>query len=393
MTKKTVRDLDIGGKTCLLRVDFNVPTEPGTGRILDDSRIRAPLPTIHHLQSNGARIVLCSHFGRPKGKVVEELRMTAIRERASDWFGAEVIDAGLPGQDPEPAKVIAGLEPGDIAMLENLRFEPGEEANDGKFAEALASLADIYVNDAFGAAHRAHGSTVGVAEHLPAAAGYLMEQELKMLTRALESDERPGVALIGGAKVSDKIQVLENLSRRVDTVIVGGGMVAAFLKAQGYRSGKAEIPDEEVHTAGELLFSSEAKVITPSDVVVAREFSEQATPMIMSVTEVPDDCLVLDIGPETRKAYGDEIIGAKKIIWNGPMGVVEWPSFADGTYAVARAIAAADAFKVVGGGSTVSVIEELDLRSEITHVSTGGGASLEFLEGKELPGVAALDDA
>lgn len=394
MNKKTIRDVDISGKTCLVRVDFNVPTEPDTGRISDDSRIRAALQTIHHLQSRDARIVLCSHFGRPKGKVVEELRMTAIRQRASEWFGAKVVDAGLPGDDRDPAEVTGNLKHGEIAMLENLRFHPGEEANDPEFARALASLAEIYVNDAFGAAHRAHASTVGVADYLPAVAGYLMEQELKMLTRALESEERPSIAIIGGAKVSDKIPVLENLSKRVDAILIGGGMVAAFLKAQGHEPGAAKLSDEDVHTAGELLFSSNAKIVTPSDVIVAKEFKEGSPPSTVRVTAVPGDCLVLDIGPETRANYAEEIIAAKKIIWNGPMGVVEWESFAEGTRAVARAVAAVpDAFKLVGGGSTVAVIEDLDLRKEITHVSTGGGASLEFLEGKTLPGVAALDDA
>lgn len=393
MTKMTLRDIDVSGATCLVRVDFNVPVDPDNGSILDDSRIRAALPTIHHLQSKDARIILCSHNGRPKGKVVEELRMTAIRERASDWFGVEVLDAGLPGDSPGPAEVVKSLKPGGIAMLENLRFNPGEEANDPELAKALASLADIYVNDAFGAAHRAHASTAGVTEYLPSVAGYLMERELKMLTRALESGERPAVAIIGGAKVSDKIQVLASLSKRVDTILVGGGMVAAFLKAQGHGPGAAEISDEDVHTAGELLFSSDAKILTPADVVAAREFKADSTPVTADITQVPDDCLVLDIGPSTRSLYADEIIGAKKIIWNGPMGVVEWPSFAEGTHTVARAVAAVpDAFKLVGGGSTVSVIEDLHLREQITHVSTGGGASLEFLEGKTLPGVAALDD-
>ena len=393
MTKKTVRDIDIKGKTCLVRVDFNVPTEPGTGRIVDDSRIRAALPTVHHMQEQGAKVVLCSHFGRPKGEIVEDLRMTGIRERASDWFGAEVIEAGLPGDSPDPGEVVSSLRPGDIAMLENLRFHPGEEANDPTFSRALASLADVYINDAFGAAHRAHASTVGVAEHLPAAAGYLMERELKMLTRALESDEKPAVAIIGGAKVSDKITVLENLSKRVDAILVGGGMVSAFLKAQGYGPGAAEISNDDVHTAGELMFSSDAKIMTPADVIVAKEFAEDSEPSVVEVTDVPDDSLVLDIGPVSRSSYAQEIISAKKVVWNGPMGVVEWKSFAEGTHAVARAVAAVpDAFTLVGGGSTVSVIEELGLRSEITHVSTGGGASLEFLEGKILPGVAALDD-
>ena len=393
MNKKTIHDIDASGKTCLVRVDFNVPTDPATGLISDDSRIRAAVPTVHHLQSKGARIVLCSHNGRPKGKVVEELRMTAIRQRASDWFNTEVVDAGLPGDGTDPAAVIAKLAPGGIAMLENLRFNSGEEANDPKFAKALASLADIYVNDAFGAAHRAHASTAGVAEHLPAVAGYLMERELKMLTRALESDEKPAVAIIGGAKVSDKIQVLANLSKRVDTIIIGGGMVAAFLKAQGYEPGAAKITDEEVHAAGQLLFSSQAKVMTPADVVVAREFAENATPYVVEVTDVPSDSLILDIGPRTRVDYADEIIQARRIIWNGPMGVAEWESFAEGTRAVARAVSVApDAFTLAGGGSTVAVVEKLNLRSELTHVSTGGGASLEFLEGKVLPGIAALDD-
>jgi phosphoglycerate kinase len=393
VNKKTIRDVDVSGKTCLVRVDFNVPVDPATGMIADDSRIRAAVPTVHHLQANGARIILCTHNGRPKGKVVEDLRLTAIRQRASDWMNTDIVDAGLPGDGRNPADVISKLAPGGIAMLENLRFHPGEEANDPKFAKALASLADTYVNDAFGAAHRAHASTAGVADYLPAVAGYLMERELRMLTRALESDEKPAVAIIGGAKVSDKIQVLANLSKRVDTVIIGGGMVAAFLKAQGYEPGAAEISDEDVHAAGQLLFSSQAKVITPSDVVVAREFAEDATPYVVEVTDVPSDSLILDIGPATRVAYADEIIEAKRIIWNGPMGVAEWESFAEGTRAVARAVAVApDAFTLVGGGSTVAVIQKLNLRSEITHVSTGGGASLEFLEGKVLPGIAALDD-
>lgn len=393
MTKKTVRDIDLDGKTCLVRVDFNVPTEPGTGRIADDSRIRAVVPTVHHLQSSGAKIVLCSHFGRPKGKPDDEFRMAPIRQRASEWLDTDIVDAGGPA-GPEPARVVKSLKPGGIAMLENLRFDPGEEKNDPEFAKSLASLADIFVSDAFGAAHRAHASVVGVADYLPAVAGYLMEREIKMLTRALESNEKPALAAVGGAKVADKIQVLTNLAKHMDSVLIGGGMVGAFLKAQGYSSGSAEITEEEVHTAGQLLFSSSAKIMTPADVVVAAAFTKDAKAEVFDATEVPEDRLILDIGPKTRANYAEEIIGAKKIIWNGPMGVVEWPQFAEGTLAVARAIAAVpDAFKVVGGGSTAAVIEDEGLRDKITHVSTGGGASLEFLEGKTLPGVAALDDA
>lgn len=392
MLKKTIRDIDVAGKTCLVRVDFNVPLNPDTGSIADDSRIRAAVPTVHHLKDAGATIVLCTHFGRPKGKVVEEMRVAAIRERAAEWMNAEVVYVGGPGGDG-PASAIKQLKPGQMAMLENLRFDPGEEKNDPAFAKSLASLADIYVNDAFGAAHRAHASTAGVADHMPAVAGYLMEREINMLTRALESEERPAVAIIGGAKVSDKIQVINSMAERVDTVLIGGGMVAAFLKAQGHSPGSAEISDEDVHIAGQLLFSTDATIMTPVDVIVAREFSGDAEASEVSMTEVPTDMLVLDIGSETQNMYAKEIISAKKIIWNGPMGVVEWDQFAEGTHAVARAVAAApNAFKVVGGGSTAAVIEDLKMRDKITHVSTGGGASLEFLEGKVLPGVAALDD-
>ena len=393
MLKKSIRDIDLAGKACLVRVDFNVPMSPDDGQIIDDSRIRAAVPTIHHLQSNGARTILCTHLGRPKGKAVAALRLEPVRKRASDWLNTDVADAGGPVGE-QTAAMVAAMRPGDIAMLENLRFHPGEEANDPGFARELAGMADIFVNDAFGAAHRAHASTAGVAEYLPAVAGYLMEREINMLTRALESDEHPSVAIVGGAKVSDKIQVLINLAQKVDIVLIGGGMVAAFLKAQGMASGAVELDDEDVHAAGQLLFSSSAVVMTPSDVVVAPKFSMDAKAQEVPANQVPDDMLVLDIGPETRTVYANEIIEAKKIIWNGPMGVVEWDQFAQGTLSVARAVAAApEAFKVVGGGSTAAVIENLGLRQKITHVSTGGGASLEFLEGKVLPGVAALEDA
>ena len=375
-----------------MRVDFNVPVDPDTGVIADDSRIRAAIPTIQYLIENEAVVILCTHFGRPGGRVVEEMRLAAIRQRASDWLNTPVADAGGPDAG-EARAVVDSVRPGGVAMLENLRFHPGEEQNDPVFARGLASLADLFVNDAFGTAHRAHASTVGVADHLPAVAGYVMEREINMLTRALESQEKPSIAIVGGAKVSDKIHILTNLARRVDTVMIGGGMVAAFLEAQGQSGGAAEISQDDIHAAGQLLFSSTTKLMSPSDVVVAETFSSDAAPKTVKSNDVPPDSFIMDIGPATRVAYAEEIIGANTVLWNGPMGVAEWPQFAEGTYAVARAIAATpDGLKVIGGGSTAAAVDELGLRDQMTHVSTGGGASLEFLEGKELPGVAALDD-
>jgi len=391
VSKKTVRDIDVNGKRILLRVDFNVPANDAR-EITDDSRIRMVLPTINFLRQHGAAIIVCSHFGRPGGKVMEQYRLTAVRKRLGELLGLTVIDAGGPtGQ--WPAKVAAGLRPGQVAMLENLRFDPGEEANDAKFALSLAAMASIYVDDAFGAAHRAHASITGVARHLPAVAGLLMEKELEMLGAVLSSARRPALAVIGGAKVADKIQVLTNLVPKMDTVLIGGGMVSAFLKAKDLSGGKAEVTAEEAEAARRLLAGSKPAVLLPADVVTGDRFAENARAVETLMDRVPPDALVLDIGRQAQRAFAAEIAKAKLIIWNGPVGVFEWHHFADGTQAIAQAIAAnRDATTVVGGGSTAEVVEKLGMRNKFTHVSTGGGASLEFLEGKTLPGVAVLLD-
>lgn len=391
MNKQTVRDIEVRGKRVLLRVDFNVPVNDA-GEIADDSRIRLSLPTISYLRESGAAVIACSHFGRPDGKVVEKYRLTAVRNRLSELIGSEVMDAGGPG-GPGPGRVAQALNPGQVALLENLRFDPGEEANSPGFARSLASLADIYVDDAFAAAHRAHASVSGVARHVPAVAGLLMAREIEMLSAALDSPARPAVAVVGGAKVADKLQVLTHLAGRVDVILVGGGMVAAFLRASGHSGGSAKVTAADVQAAQDLLGSLSPLVHIPRDVVVGDSFSADASARVVDDDQVPQDAVVLDIGPVTRRAYASDIARARSVIWNGPMGVFEWPQFAEGTRAVARAIAAnRQAVTVVGGGSTAEVVEKLGIRDQFSHVSTGGGASLEFLEGKTLPGVAALLD-
>ena len=394
--KKTVEDIDLQAARVLVRVDFNVPmsgTAVGSDlRISDDSRIQAALPTIEYLRDHGCRVMLCSHMGRPEGEVDPDLRLTPVRERLSELLGAEVKEGKGPA-GKVPMLVMESMEPGEVALLENLRFNKREERNDPGFARKLAGLADVYVNDAFGTAHRAHASTVGVAEYMPAVAGMLMARELDMLGACLETPDHPVVAVIGGAKVSDKIAVLTNLASRVDTVLVGGGMVAAFLAAAGYiEADPASYGD--IEAARSLLKDSSARIVIPTDVITGMEFSEETEPITVNVSAISEDKLILDIGPESAVAYAKELSGAKTIIWNGPMGVFEWSAFAAGTTAVAQAIAANDdCVSVVGGGSTGEVVGSLGLRGKITHVSTGGGASLEFLEGKTLPGVAALLDA
>ncbi|MBT3994606.1 MAG: phosphoglycerate kinase [Chloroflexi bacterium] len=391
MNKRSIQGIDVNGKTVLVRVDFNVPTRNGV--ISDDSRIRAALPTLNLLREGGAKVVICSHFGRPKGQVVEDMRLGMVRERLSELLGAPVADAGGPS-GAQPANVVSGLSSGEFALLENLRFEAGEEANTDDFAKFLASLADLYVNDAFGAAHRAHASTAGVAAHLPAYAGLLMERELEMLGRSLERSTGATIAIVGGAKVADKIQVLRHLSAKVDTILVGGGMVAAFYVAQGRSGGAVDVSDEDKAAAKGLLESGGANVVLPADVITAPEFNENSPATVCESGEVPLDGLILDIGPRSATEYARIIGIADTIIWNGPMGVFEWPEFAKGSVAVANAVADnKKATSVIGGGSTAEVVGSLGLVDKITHVSTGGGASLEFLEGKILPGVAALDDA
>ena len=390
MHKRSIKDAKFGGKTVLVRVDFNVPTRDGV--ISDDSRIKAALPTLTLLKDSGAKIVICSHFGRPKGQIVDDMRLTTVRKRLSELLGVDVIDAGGPN-GAETQQICSQLQPGEIALLENLRFDPGEEANDPEYSKYLASLADIFVNDAFGAAHRAHASTAGVAAHLPAFAGLLMERELEMLGNSLENSKGATVAVVGGAKVADKIHVLRHLSEKVDTILVGGGMVAAFYVAKGDSGGAATVSSDDASAAESLISSNGAYVILPADVVTAPEFDENSLATIHESADVPADELILDIGPRSSTEYARIISLVDTIIWNGPMGVFEWPAFAKGSVAVAKAVAEnTKAVSVIGGGSTAEIVGSLGLVDKITHVSTGGGASLEFLEGKTLPGVAALDD-
>ena len=387
---KTLADLDPDGKRCLVRVDFNVPFAPGTQTIIDDSRIVAALPTVKNLLDTGASLIVCSHLGRPKGKPSPDLRMAPVRERFAELLGADVTDCGGPA-GPDALRTASSLGPGKVGMLENLRFDPGEESNDEDFSKGLAALADFYVNDAFGAAHRAHASVVGVTAWLPSYAGLLMEKELEMLGRVVGSHERPSVAVIGGAKVADKIGVISNLLDGVDRVLIGGGMVAAFLRAQGLKSGAADLDDAELETAGMLLERHPGKLGLPTDVTVAAEFSAEAADSVTAADGVSGNDLILDIGPKTAEAYAEEIGRARTILWNGPMGVAEWEQFSRGTRTVANAISSnSTAVSVVGGGSTAEVVSRLGLEQKITHVSTGGGASLEYLEGRVLPGVAAL---
>lgn len=393
--KATVLDIDAAGKTVLVRVDYNVPFRPGTTEISDDSRIRASLPTINHLLGQGSRVVLCSHVGRPKGRVVEELRMAPAARRLSELLGAPVAQApDCVGPAAEDA--VNALESGQAVVLENLRFHPGEEDNDAEFAGALASLADLYVNDAFGAAHRAHASTEGVARLLPSAAGLLMAREVEALGRMLESPARPFVAIMGGAKVSDKIAVLENLADRVDTLLIGGGMAATFLKARGLSVGESPVEEDWVEFAGAFVDAAVdglSQLLLPVDLIIADAFSSEARCATVDVAGVRPGWRIMDIGPRTLGAFRDALGGAMTVLWNGPMGVFEWEPFARGTAGVAQMLAGLEgATTVVGGGSTAEAIGSLGLAQKMTHVSTGGGASLEFLEGKDLPGYVVLPD-
>lgn len=392
MNKKTLSDLDVKGKKVFCRVDFNVPMNEGT--ITDDTRIKAALPTIKHLSEQGAIVILASHLGRPNGEVVEELRLDPVADRLSDLIGKNILKTdAVYGKEVDEA--LSQMENGDILLIENVRFEPGETNNDPELSQAFADMADLYVNDAFGAAHRAHASTAGVAEKLPAAAGFLLEKEIDVLGKALENPERPFTAIIGGAKVKDKINVIDNFLDKVDNLIIGGGLSYTFVKAQGHEIGKSLLEEDKMDLALEFIKKAEEKgvnFVLPSDVVIADDFSESADTKIVPIDQIPSDWEALDIGTETRQKYSDIIAESKLVIWNGPMGVFEMNPFAGGTKEVARALAETDGYTIIGGGDSAAAVEEFGFASDMDHVSTGGGASLEFMEGKVLPGVAALDD-
>ncbi len=393
MRKKTVRGIEVRGKRVLVRVDFNVPLDEA-GRITDDRRIRESLPTIRYLLEQGATVILASHLGRPGGKVVSSLRMRPVGERLSELLGQEVqVLEDCVG--PEVEAAVRSAPPGSVLLLENLRFHPEEEANDPEFARALARLGEVFVNDAFGAAHRAHASTVGVARYLPAVAGLLLEKELRYLGQALEAPQRPFVAVLGGKKVSDKIGVIRNLLGRADALLIGGAMAYTFLRAQGYATGASFVEEEKLPLARALLEEAQQRGVTfllPTDVVVADRLAADAQVRVVPAHEIPEGWIGVDIGPQTTQRFGEVIREGRTVVWNGPMGVFEIPPFAAGTRAVAEAIAACPGTTIAGGGDTAAALDLFGLGAQIDHVSTGGGASLEFLEGKELPGVAVLMD-
>jgi len=393
MRKKTIRDVDVARKRVLVRVDFNVPLTP-SGEIADDRRIREALPTIRFLLEREAKVILCSHLGRPKG-VEARLRLDPVAQRLQELLGRPVwkLDEVV---GPQVEDVVRTMRPGDVVLLENLRFHPGEEANDEDFSRALAGLAEVYVNDAFAAAHRAHASTAGVARYLPAVAGFLMEKEIDYLSRALEDPPRPFVAVLGGAKVSDKIGVIRSLLGRCDALLLGGGMAYTFLRAKGLEVGRSLCEKDKVGLARQLMEDAEARGISlliPSDVVVAPEPSPEVVPRIVPASAIPPDWMGLDIGPQTAERFSEKIQSAGLVFWNGPMGVFEVEPFAEGTRRIAQAMAESRGITIVGGGDTAAAVERFGLGDRISHISTGGGASLEFLEGKELPGVVALEDA
>jgi phosphoglycerate kinase len=392
--KRSVRDLDVQGKAVLVRVDYNVPLDKD-GRVADATRITATLPTINLLRERGARVVLMAHFGRPKGKRDPKYSLEPVARELSRQLGTNIsLAPDCIGRQVE--EMVEILPPGLALLLENVRFHPGEEANDPEFARRLAALGDLYVNDAFGAAHRAHASTEGVARLLPSAAGLLMEKELRALGQLLEDPKRPFVAIVGGAKVSTKIGVLESMLERVDKLLIGGGMANTFLKARGLEVGSSLLEADLVPEAQRLEARAKeqgAELLLPLDAVVADKVEEGATATVVPAEAVPPGMAIVDIGPATIGAYSAALQGAGTILWNGPMGVFEIAQFSEGTRAIANALAASDATTVIGGGESVAAVEQLGLADKMTHISTGGGASLEFLEGKELPGVAALPDA
>ena len=387
--KKTIKDIDVRGKRVLVRVDYNVPVQDGN--VGDDTRIRAAMPTLDYLLDHGAAVILCSHLGRPKGSPNPKYSLRPVAIYLAELIGRPVaFSEDCVGPVAEAA--VNALQPGGVLLLENTRFHPEEEKNDPEMSRQLASLADLYVNDAFGSAHRAHASTEGVARFLPAAAGFLLEKEIRYLGQAIANPEPPFVAILGGAKISDKIGVIRNLLNKADQVLIGGGMANTFFKAQGYPVADSLVEDEVLDTARDLLQDGSNKLRLPVDVVIGDRFDAQAESKTMPMGPVPEGWRILDIGPETISAYAKTISGAGTVVWNGPMGVFEFPRFARGTFELAKAVATSPALTIVGGGDSVAAIQQSGMAERITHISTGGGASLEMLEGLELPGVAALQD-
>ena len=394
MNKMTVRDIEVGGKRVLVRADFNVPLDEETGAIADDSRIQATLPTIKYLIEHGAKIILCSHLGRPKGKIAQKLRMAVVAQRLSQFLGQPVaVTNDCIGPDVE--KAVEKLRDGDVLLLENVRFHPEEEANDSAFAQALSRLADIYVNDAFSSSHRAHASIVGITNYLPAVAGLLVEKELSALSGILENPAHPFAILLGGAKVSDKVGLLENIMDKVDCLLIGGGMAATFLKAESYETGLSLIEADRLHTATDLMgkaVRNGVRLLLPADVMVADGISAEAKVQTVSVEKIPPKARIVDIGPQTIKDFTEELSRCQTIFWNGPMGIFEIPQFAEGTRSLARLLANLEATIIIGGGSTAEIVIAMKLADNMTFVSTGGGASLRFLGGSVLPGLEVLLD-
>jgi len=393
MNKKTIEDINVNGKRVLVRCDFNVPLDENKN-ITDENRIMGALPTIKYLMENNAKVILCSHLGRPKGEFNEKYSLKPVAKRLSELLGKEVkIADDVIG---ESAKALAAsVKEGEVVMIENVRYHKEEEKNDPEFSKELASMAEIYVNDAFGTAHRAHASTAGVADYLPAVCGYLIQKEIEIMGKALSDPARPFVAILGGAKVSDKIGVIENLLEKVDYLIIGGGMAYTFLKAKGYEIGTSICENEKLELATKLMETAKAKgveLLLPLENVVAKEFNADAEMKVVPSDAIPADYMGMDIGPKSVELFSSVIKKAKTVIWNGPMGVFEFPRFAEGTKAVAKALAESDAITIIGGGDSAAAVEQLGFGSKMTHISTGGGASLEFLEGIELPGIAALND-
>ena len=391
--KKSVEDIDVSGKKVIVRCDFNVPQDE-TGRITDDKRIVAALPTIKYLLEHNAAVILCSHLGRPKGEFKMKYSLAPVAERLSELLGKEVkLAKDVIGEDAK--KLASELKCGEAMLLENVRFHKEEEKNDPAFAKELASMAEIYVNDAFGTAHRAHASTAGIADYLPAVCGFLINKEISIMGKALANPVRPFVAILGGAKVSDKIGVINNLIEKCDTIIIGGGMSYTFMKAMGKEIGTSLCEDDKLDLAKDLMAKAEAKgvkLLLPIDTVCADHFAADATPVVYEAGALPADMMGLDIGPKTVELFSEAVKDAGTVVWNGPMGVFEFDAFAVGTKAVAKAIAESGAVSIIGGGDSAAAVEKLGFADKMSHISTGGGASLEFLEGKELPGVAAADD-